>query len=210
MTFLQILGYAASVIIALSMVMSSIVKLRWINLVGASLFSIYGFLIGALPVGFLNSFIVCIDIYYLAKMYSKKEFFKVLEVRPENYYLIEFLDFHKTEIQKFFPTFSYKPDINTLCFFVLRDMAVAGVFLAHEYDKKTLKIGLDFVIPEYRDFKPGKYIYMKNNEYFMKKGYERLCSISQDSTHDKYLTKMGFNPETVNGQKMFFKTLTLS
>ena len=65
---LQWIGYAASVIIALSMTMNSIVKFRWINLCGAITFSTYGFLIGALPVGFLNGFIVSVDIYYLFKI----------------------------------------------------------------------------------------------------------------------------------------------
>jgi hypothetical protein len=207
MSILEILGYVASVVIALSMLMSSIMKLRWINLAGAFLFSLYGFLIGALPVGLLNGFIVCIDVYYLIMMYSKKELFKVLEIRPENKYLIEFLEFHKSEINKFFPEFSYKPEMNTLCFLILRDMAVAGVFLAHEYNKKTLKVGLDYVIPEYRDFKPGKYIYLKNHEYFLNKGYEQLCSKSHDKIHDNYLRKMGFSERIENGENLFFKDL---
>ncbi len=62
---LEWIGYAASVIIALSMTMNSIVKFRWINLAGAITFSAYGFLIGALPVGFLNGFIVCVDIFFI-------------------------------------------------------------------------------------------------------------------------------------------------
>lgn len=95
---LQWIGYAASIIIALSMTMNSIVKFRWINLAGAITFSTYGFLIGALPVGFLNGFIVCVDIYYLTVIYTKKEIFEILEVRAENKYLIRFLEFHNKEI----------------------------------------------------------------------------------------------------------------
>ena len=55
-------GYAASVVVAISLMMSSIVKLRWFNLTGATMFSAYGFVIGAWPVGFLNLFIVAINI----------------------------------------------------------------------------------------------------------------------------------------------------
>ena len=55
-------GYAASVVVAISLMMSSIVKLRWLNLTGATMFSSYGFIIGALPVGFLNLFIVVITV----------------------------------------------------------------------------------------------------------------------------------------------------
>ena len=69
---LEWIGYTASVIIAISMAMSSIVKFRIINLVGASLFATYGFIIGAFPVGILNSLIVCVDVYYIYDIFSKK------------------------------------------------------------------------------------------------------------------------------------------
>ena len=39
------IGYIASIVIATSMLMNSLLKLRWINLVGAILFSTYGFII---------------------------------------------------------------------------------------------------------------------------------------------------------------------
>lgn len=71
--WLEWLGYLASVIVLISLLMSDILKLRWINLVGSSLFSLYGFLIGALPVGFMNFGIALINIYYLFKLYSNKE-----------------------------------------------------------------------------------------------------------------------------------------
>ena len=61
-------GYAASVVVAISLTMSSIVKLRWLNLAGAAMFSTYGFIIGALPVGFLNLFIVVINVVHLVRM----------------------------------------------------------------------------------------------------------------------------------------------
>ena len=81
---LQYIGFVASVIIALSMTMNSILKFRWINLVGAITFSTYGFLIGAYPVGLLNAFIVSVDVYYLVRIYTRKDFFDILEIRNDN------------------------------------------------------------------------------------------------------------------------------
>ena len=45
--FLELIGYLASAIIALSMALNSIAWFRIVNLIGAALFSIYGFVIGA-------------------------------------------------------------------------------------------------------------------------------------------------------------------
>jgi hypothetical protein len=50
--------------------MRSLLKLRVINLTGALLFTIYGLVIGALPVAALNLFIVLVNIYYLHQMFS--------------------------------------------------------------------------------------------------------------------------------------------
>lgn len=201
---LQIIGYIASVIIALSMTMNSIVKFRWINLLGASTFSTYGFIIGAYPVGILNGFIVCVDIYYLISIYSKKEVFETLEVRAENRYLIRFLEYHNNEIQKFFPGFSYKPEMNTISFFILRNMSVAGIFLAHREDETTLKVGLDYVIPAYRDFKNGKYIYLRLRKKFIEAGYKKVKVNTNSKKYISYLKKLGFNE---NPEGLFEKTL---
>lgn len=189
---LEWIGYLASVIVALSLAMSSIVKFRWINLIGASTFSIYGFLIGALPVGFLNALIALIDVYFLYTIYSRKEVFETLEIRSDNKYLLRFLDFHDKEIQKYFPEFTYKPEMNTISFFVLRNMSVAGLFLAHREDESTLKVGLDYVIPEYRDFKNGRYIYSHLKNSFIENGFKKVVSAGQSKKHSKYLKKIGF------------------
>mgnify|MGYP001251401323 CR=1 FL=1 len=191
-SLLQWIGYLASIAIALSMTMSSILKFRWINLAGALTFSTYGFLIGAWPVGFLNAFIALVDIYYLNSIYSKKEVFEILEVRADNRYLLRFLQFHEKDIQHFFPGFEYKPELNTVSFFVLRNMAVAGVFLAHRKEDHCLSVGLDFVLPEYRDFKNGKFIYLQLRERFISEGFIKVIAEGNSEKYSKYLSKLGF------------------
>lgn len=201
---LQLIGYIASGIIALSMTMNSIVKFRWINLAGASSFATYGFLIDAYPVMALNGFIVSVDIYYLIKIYTKSHLFDTLEVRGDNKYLIKFLDFHQSEINEFLPEFKYKAEMNTISFFVLRNMAVAGIFLAHREEGNILKVGLDYVIPEYRDYKNGKYVYHHLKDKFKTDGFERIVTQGGTPKHIKYLKKLGFKK---NKDNLFEKIL---
>lgn len=66
-------GYLASVVVAISLMMSNIKKLRWWNLIGAALFVAYGVAIGAYPVALVNFFIVLIDTYYLVKLYREAD-----------------------------------------------------------------------------------------------------------------------------------------
>jgi len=170
------------------MTMRSIVKFRWINLAGAMLFSAYGFVIGSLPVGLLNGFIVLVDIYYLYQIYGK-----------HSRYLMRFLDFHRNDIEKFFPGFSYTPDSETKCYLTLRDMAVSGVFLAHTETAKELHVALDYVLPEYRDFKNGRFVYGQLNKKLADLGVELVKVESSNPAFIKYLKKLGFEQTVAGG-----------
>ncbi|WPC75625.1 YgjV family protein [Vibrio porteresiae] len=68
MNTIEIMGYAASIMVALSLTMKDIVKLRIINFIGCVLFCIYASIIGAWPVVATNAFIAVVNIYYLAKL----------------------------------------------------------------------------------------------------------------------------------------------
>lgn len=70
-TIWEWVGYLASVVVAISLMMANIKKLRWWNLIGAALFVAYGVAIEAYPVALVNFFIVLIDAYYLVKLYRK-------------------------------------------------------------------------------------------------------------------------------------------
>ena len=71
LNYVEILGYLASVMVAISLMMKDIVKLRILNFVGCALFSAYGVAIEAWPVAGMNAFIACINVYYLVKMYRE-------------------------------------------------------------------------------------------------------------------------------------------
>ena len=81
-------GYFASGLVVLSLTMRSLLRLRFLNLIGAGTMAAYGLMITAYPVVALNLLIVCIDIYYLREMFSQKHYFKLLEVRQSSKYLL--------------------------------------------------------------------------------------------------------------------------
>ncbi|WP_294406547.1 YgjV family protein [uncultured Clostridium sp.] len=70
--WIEYVGYAASILIGISMVMKNIIKLRFINLIGCILFSVYGFIIKAYPVAIVNLVIAFTNIYYLYKLTKNK------------------------------------------------------------------------------------------------------------------------------------------
>lgn len=196
----EIIGYIASVLIAVSLMMSSVIKLRLINLIGAATFAVYGVLIGSIPVALMNGFIVLINIYFLYNMMGNKEYFKILKVKSSSQYLRYFIDFYSDEMQ------NVRPDINekTVGFFVLRDMVPAGLLLGEFDEKGIFTIYLDFVIPNYRDFKIGRYLFEEQKNYFREMGVTKFQTDPGDEDHQQYLNKMGFKAEQ-NGHKLFLK-----
>jgi hypothetical protein len=204
-SLLEWVGYAGSIIVAISLTMSSIKKLRWYNLAGAAVFSFYGFAIGALPVGLLNLFIVAADIYYIYKMYSLHESFKSIRVDATDPYLNYFIDFYQSEIKEFFPQFDkliFKN--NTFALLLLRNATVAGVFMG-VIEGHILTVHLDFVTVEYRDLKPGDFLYKKNVELMKTHKIQQLVCNTDNSTHQKYLLRMGFTKGENKSQNVFVK-----
>ncbi|NLS13405.1 YgjV family protein [Vibrio sp. SM6] len=65
------IGYAASILVALSLTMKHIIKLRVINFIGCTLFTIYGVMIDSWPVALTNGFIACVNVVYLTAMYRE-------------------------------------------------------------------------------------------------------------------------------------------
>lgn len=70
--FIEWVGYLASLLIALSMLMKNIIKLRFVNLIGCICFVVYGIVIGAYPVAITNLFISGVNLYYLYNMLNDK------------------------------------------------------------------------------------------------------------------------------------------
>src|SRR6267142_4441570 len=97
---LELLGYGASGLIAISMMMSSILRLRLFNLAGAVGFAIYGLCIGAYPVTVLNGITVTVNTLYLVRMLRAKQYYQLLKLRPDSVYLPYFLDFYGRDIRR--------------------------------------------------------------------------------------------------------------
>jgi hypothetical protein len=196
-SFYQIIGYVGSVLIALSLSMKNIRLLRRINLFGAFSFSMYGLLIGALPVFILNGYIVLIDIYYLYKMYKTKEEFKMVPVLDKKHnYLNLFLDYYLEDILKFFPKFDREKINNFECFFILRDLRTIGLLIVEKISEKEIRIHLDYVIKDYRDLKSGKFLYKTEIQHFQSLGFEIISTESDVKEHIKYLINVGFEKST--------------
>lgn len=200
-------GYSASVVVAVSLLMSSLVKLRWINLVGSSMFSAYGAIIGAYPVAVLNFAIACINVYYLVGFYRQKDQFKLVEVSPESSILAEFLSVHAEGIRVFFPSYPASLKNADRAFVAMRNGQLAGVILSSLEKPGTMRVWVDYVTPAYRDFKIGHFVYERNLEVFRRLGIKTLVGKAEVPEHGEYLERMGFVSDAGGEPGMFVRTV---
>ncbi len=65
---IEIFGYIGSVLVVVSMLMSSVVKLRVINTIGSIISGTYALIIGSFPLALMNICLIIINVYNLRKL----------------------------------------------------------------------------------------------------------------------------------------------
>ena len=186
------IGYAASVVLLLAMLMTSVVKLRIINTLGCILFVIYALLIKSYPVALMNTAIACVNIVFLIRIRTQESKLKILRFNGVEELIHMFVDKYKPDITTMFPEYT-QPDKHYSCsFLVMRNMEMAGVFIAHDEGNGNLIVELDYVIPAYRDCLIGDFVFNKSRNIFKELKCKKITEISGSPRHSKYLKKMGF------------------
>jgi hypothetical protein len=186
-------GTLASVVVAVSLMMRNLRRLRLINLAGSAMFAAYGAAIGSVPVFALNLFIVGIDAWYLTKMRRERSAFSLLHVDIESSeYLAGFLDFYARDIARFAPEFQQDELEGSRAVFVLRDMVPASLAIYRRRGDGAVDLLLDYAPPAWRDY--------RNAEYFFGAAARDIAGASDvvfrarasAKAHVSYLERMGF------------------
>jgi hypothetical protein len=188
----ELIGYIASVLVAVSLMMSSILRLRVINLIGAAFFTVYGFLIASVPVAAVNLFIVGINIFYLSRIFGTREYFRILQVGADSVYLRHFIELNVADIERYQPEFRPRYQPGDLIFFILRDVVPAGLVIGEPRADGTLVVHLDYVLPGYRDFRVGQFVYVRHAAFLRQHGVRRIEAHATTRMHVRYLRRMGF------------------
>ncbi|AGH45915.1 hypothetical protein [Paraglaciecola psychrophila] len=197
----EIFGYCASVVIAFSLTRGSIIKLRCYNLFGAACFCIYGIIINAYPVAYLNGFIALTNMFFLTRLLTNVEnhFFIIQVSRPSNY-VDFFLDYHQQDIKRLFPRFmkvSAAP--SRKYFFLTEGTEVVGMLSGYEESEHLFILDFDFVIPAYRDCRLGHFSIGHGKQLTKTSGYGQIVALADSHEHENYLTTLGFTPK-MNGR----------
>lgn len=185
---LELVGYFASLLVLVSLLMTSVVKLRVINMIGSFIFAVYAVLIHSYPTAVMNFCLVGVNIFYLVRMARTEKIFTLLPAQLDSPYFRYFLQFHKQDIEVYFPHFALSPSQDNVAFFVYCETQAASVLVCRALGDGALEVALDYSTPQYRDCSAGQYLYQQ----LAKQGYRTLIACEASQKHHDYLEKMGF------------------
>lgn len=203
----QYIGYLASLLLGISLMMRNDLKFRWFNTLGCFVFTIYGIALNAFPVTLANGALFFINLYYLIKIYKTKEDFEIVTFSTRNQLIRKFLDYYKTDLALYFPKYQLN-DANNISFFVLRDMAIANVFVADLDADGNAWVKINYTVPKYRDFQIGKYIFENDKKFLIERGVKRVVygEVFKPS-HLEFLKTLGFEETVVKGNSYIAKRI---
>jgi len=214
MPALEIFGTLASLVIAASLMMKNLKRLRLINLGGSVLFALYGLGIGSVPVFLVNVFIVGIDAWYLYKMRSQRFIFSLLHVPvQDSEYLKSFLAYHEEDIRRFNPDFSGDWDPDAQAIFILRDTVPASLVIWRRRGEGVIDLFLDYASPAYRDYKNAEFFFEAAAKDISKGCETRFYARTAKKAQLHYLRKLGFVEAGKEGEvlpgkgKLYIKTV---
>lgn len=193
---IQSFGYLATLMLALSLLVTNDLRFRWLNALGCVSFIVYGVLLRAFPVILTNALLLGINAYYLYRIYKRTEDFDLVPFGPDDPLIQKFLSFYKDDIASYFPDFAPDDLQGDIRFIVLRDMNLANVFVAGSTPEGDGLVKLNYTVPRYRDFKVGHYIFERAKAALLKKGVRRVVyNRVHNKSHEHFLKVSGFVPQ---------------
>ncbi len=189
---IEMVGYLGSILVVVSMLMSSVIKLRVINMAGSGIFAVYALIIHSYPTALMNFCLVAINIYNLAKLSKKDQAYDLVDARNEGRLLDYILGYYRSDIQKYFPGFAGNSSGLDRAYVVCCHGNPAGILLGNTDGEGAMDVVVDYSMPVYRDCSVGAYLYAK----LPAEGIHTLrYSEEETETHKSYLAKMGFAKE---------------
>ncbi len=183
---IELYGYLGSVLVVVSMLMSSVVKLRVINIIGSIISGSYALIIHSFPLALMNGCLIVINLWNLRKLKVTDQHFELIPCSREDGYLGYFLSRYASDIATYFPDFRADGREDAV-YLVSCNGDIAGVFLGNTLED-GVEVTLEYTTPVYRDCSIGAYLY----SVLPGVGVKTLRVGKATQVHGDYLTRMGF------------------
>jgi len=200
MPWWEVVGWAGSVLVVVSLMQARVWRFRVMNLAGALLATAYNAVFGIWAFAAMNGAIAVIDVYWLWRLRRERSdgaVYAVVEVAPDDAYLHHVLAVHAADVARHRTVpaddalAAGADDAGALAFLVVRGDETVGVVLVRDAGDGTGVVVLDWVTPRFRDFTPGEFVY-RDSDVFARHGLRRLVVPTAPPGAAAYLERVGF------------------
>ena len=187
----ELIGYFGSALVVVSMLMTSVVRLRVINLIGSAIFAAYALIIRSYPTALMNIALMAINIYHLVRLLKEQKQYKLIKTDLRVGYINFLLDEYGDDIRGWFPEFSREGLQADVVCLMCCDRNPAGLFLGRQTAPGDVEVLLDYSTPVYRDTSVGTFLHKQ----MAGQGISRRIFRSTAPKHTEYMEKVGYKKE---------------
>ena len=217
---IQVIGWAGSVLLVVSLLQTRVLRLRALNLVAAVVLVGFNASIAVWPMTAVNVAIAAINTWHVVRLLRTRHdarHYAVLPVGPDEPYLRHLLHLHRHDIERYNPGvlvaappagLEGAPDdtapqplgaaaveaaapADRLAFLVQTGGETVGLVLAHRTSPGTAQVDLDYVLPRFRDFTPGEFVFRPDGP-FAAAGVGTVVASRGMQASERYLAAVGF------------------
>ena len=194
-TIVELIGYLGSALVLISMLMTSVVRLRIINLTGSVIFAAYALIIRSYPTALMNIALAGINIFYLIRIFKQQKIYDAVRTERDDGYFSYLLARFHDDITSFFPEFSLEKKDADIAYLICCNADPACLFFGREITPGRLEVVLDYATPVYRDTSAGRFLYKR----LAADGYTSLTFRQDSNDHLPFLEKVGFENKGEDG-----------
>ncbi|MCI1641147.1 MAG: hypothetical protein LKI58_11610 [Actinomyces sp.] len=197
MSVYEVMGWAGSVLVVVSLMLPSVRRFRWLNLTGSALATIYNVIFGIWPFAAMNLAITLIDAWWIVRIERdarRGRSYTLLPIGAGEAYLAHMIGSLAEAVERWYPRFRAIPEgPDRRAFLVLHGDETIGVIVA-EVHSQWAEIVLDLVTPRFRDLSPGRFVYSQARLADVL-GVSSLRVAAGTTTDPGYFRRVGFVDE---------------
>ena len=194
MPLLEVVGWVGSGILVASLLQTRVMRFRVLNAVASAVLVGYNLAIQVWPMVGLNVVLVGINLVIIWRLVRRRHdarAYDVVEIGVGEPYLARVIGRHAADIAAFTPDPEALLDQAEHAFLVTSGDQLVGLVLSRAGDHPTeQQVLLDYVLPPYRDFTPGEFVFRSDGP-FAELGAERVVA-SPMAASERYLAAIGF------------------
>ena len=193
---LEVIGWLGSAVLVISLLQTRVMRFRVLNTVSCFVLIGYNAALGVWPMAAMNVVLVAINVGVMARLLRQRHdphTYEAVPIGVREPFLGQLLARHTTDIRAFNPDL---PDdvlsVAEHAFLVSAGDQLVGVVLSRVgLEPGEQQVVLDYVLPAYRDFTPGEFVFRTDGP-FAAIGTRQVVASPGMAASERYLRAVGF------------------